>query len=55
MKGNLNSMKGVLSYYHTTITNKRPLHEAEYLYAAALVNIHYPPLPKYFHLNLNLK
>jgi hypothetical protein len=45
-KGNLNSMKGILSYYHTTISNKRALNDAEYMYAAALVSTHYPPLPK---------
>lgn len=39
-------MKGILSYYHTTISNKRALNEAEYMYAAALVSTHYPSLPK---------
>ena len=46
-KGNLNSIKGVLSYYHTTLNNKRSLTESEFLYSLAIVNTHHPSLPKY--------
>ena len=44
-KGNVNSMKGMLSYYHTTIKS-RPLSEPEYYYAIPIVNSHYPVLSK---------
>ncbi len=44
-KGMLNSMKGVLSYYHTTLKVKRPLCDAEYLYAIPIIYCHYPPMP----------
>jgi hypothetical protein len=45
-KGNVNSMKGMLSYYHTTLKNKRLLDESEYYYAIPIVNSHYPILSK---------
>jgi hypothetical protein len=43
--GSLNSIKGVLSYYHTTLKKKRALCDAEYLYAVPIVFSHHPPMP----------
>ena len=44
-KGNLNSIKGVLSYYHSTIANHRNLTDSEYLYSIPIVYASHPPLP----------
>jgi hypothetical protein len=45
-KGNLNSMKGTLSYYHTLLPKGRSLNEAEYYYAPPIIKAHYPPMSK---------
>lgn len=59
-KGYSNSLKGVLSYYHSTIENpslssssskrasagSRPLCESEYMFGVPVVYSHHPPLPK---------
>lgn len=37
-----NSLKGILSYYHSTIKERRSLYEWEYLYAIPIVNAHHP-------------
>ncbi|RNA36639.1 hypothetical protein BpHYR1_016077 [Brachionus plicatilis] len=41
-----NSLKGILSYYHSTIKEKRSLYEWEYLYALPIVNAHHPEFLK---------
>lgn len=43
--GSLNSIKGILSYYHATMRNKRTLSDSEYLYAVPIVYSHHPPMP----------
>ena len=43
--GSLNSIKGILSYYHTSIKPKRALSDSEYLYAVPIVYAHHPPMP----------
>ncbi|CAF0957674.1 unnamed protein product [Brachionus calyciflorus] len=45
-KGVSNSLKGVLSYYHSTLKEKRSLYDSEYFYAFPIVNSHYPIFPK---------
>ena len=45
-KGNTNSMKGVLSYYHSNLKNRLHLAEVEYLYALPIIAVHHPTLPK---------
>lgn len=45
-KGNTNSVKGILSYYHSNIRNRPSLTEAEYLYSLPFIAVHHPPLPK---------
>ena len=45
-RGVANSFKGILSYYHSTIDQKRSLYDSEYFYALPVVNAHYPLFPK---------
>lgn len=55
--GYSNSLKGVLSYYHSTFgisstsssassRSRRPLIESEYMFGVPIVYAHHPPQPK---------
>ncbi|CAF1459994.1 unnamed protein product, partial [Didymodactylos carnosus] len=45
-RGNMSSMKAILSYHHSSLGNKRDLAESEYYYTLPIVLSHNPPLPR---------